>query len=391
LWQKLIGHAVKPRVSKQHPEEMGPLATILSAGVWFYVLCLVVETARKVRYRDRQRRNGCQSPPGIEQSPFLFGADWVVGFYRASRNGCGLRHHRREHERFGHTFSMDLFGSTVLHTADPENIKHVLSLQFANFDLGPNRRRAFSPFLGSGIFTADGEAWSHARRSIKPRFSKQDLVSAIPGLEERTRRFLSSLPRDASVFDVQPLLFQLSMDISTEFLFGASTAGHKLPSQFSTAFEAAQAGMALRIRLGSLMDLITSRQFHRSCSLVHRFVDEYIASSLSSSESEGEEKSFLTEMARNCSSTSQLRDHVLNLLVAGRDTTAGLMSIALFALSRHSHVWDKLQTEIAGLNGLPPGFGDLKNMKYLSWVIKESRYMSPWSPPSSGRDLQLTQ
>ena len=268
--------------------------------------------------------------------------------------------------------------------SEPENIKALLSTQFDDFELGEKRYRAFSPLLGNGIFTADGEAWRHSRDMLRPNFTRMQLDDSLADLEDHFQRLRTHLPADDRTVDLQPLFFKLSMDVSTQFLFGLSSDSLlDKPSTnldgFSNAFEEALRGISFRIRLRHLNGIYTSKKFLRACSLVHRCVDQLIGNALRerkkpSGPAHTENKAtycFLSELNSQVSDQTSLRDHAVNVLVAGRDGTAGLMSLAFFLLSRNPIVLEKLRSEIAMLGKQYPTFGQLKNMIYLQNILKE--------------------
>jgi cytochrome P450 len=89
---------------------------------------------------------------------------------------------------------------------------------------------------------------------------------------------------------------------------------------------------------------------------------------------------FLYELSKQKLDSKVLTDQLLNILLAGRDTTASLLSITFFILARRPDVWTKLRTEVLELEGRKPSFEDLKSMTYLTWVLNESKsstYMDP--------------
>ena len=47
----------------------------------------------------------------------------------------------------------------VIFTADPENIKAILTTQFADYGKGEPFHRDWKEFLGDSIFTTDGQQW----------------------------------------------------------------------------------------------------------------------------------------------------------------------------------------------------------------------------------------
>lgn len=74
---------------------------------------------------------------------------------------------------------------------------------------------------------------------------------------------------------------------------------------------------------------------------------------------------FIRELAHVTKDRKVLRDQVLNVLLAGRDTTANLLGNLFFVLTRHKTVWNKLRAEINKLNRKLPSYEMLKGMKYL--------------------------
>lgn len=191
--------------------------------------------------------------------------------------------------------------------------------------------------------------------------------------------------------DLQPLFFNMSLDSATEFLFGESVNSQlsekgSEAEKFSHAFDFAQGQLMSRHRLGRLAEWIPDREFEEACRTVHAFCDGYVAKTLRAREAEekisGQEKSggkeryiFLNEIAKATKDPRQLRDEMLNVLLAGRDTTAGLLSNTFHALARHPKVWQRLKAEVDTLEGRLPDYECLKNMQYLKWVLNEGEHI----------------
>lgn len=83
---------------------------------------------------------------------------------------------------------------------------------------------------------------------------------------------------------------------------------------------------------------------------------------------------FLYELSKRTLDKTELTDQLLNILLAGRDTTASLLSITFFTMARRPEIWKKLREEILTLGGRKPSFEDLKSMTYLTWVLNESKH-----------------
>jgi cytochrome P450 len=70
-------------------------------------------------------------------------------------------------------------------------------------------------------------------------------------------------------------------------------------------------------------------------------------------------------------------------LLAGRDTTASLLTNVWFILAKRPDIWKRLQAEIATLDGAEPDFEQLKNLKYLKALMNESLRLHPVVPANS--------
>lgn len=147
---------------------------------------------------------------------------------------------------------------------------------------------------------------------------------------------MAHLPDDG-VIDLQPLFFSLTLDTTTALLFGSSAYSLRANIDqdndnkiFAESFNIAQEGLAKRFRIAPWHCLYNPRELRQACSNVHSFVDHYIAK-LRKEEACFDDKSygFISQVAKESESDEGLRDQLLNVLLAGRDTTACCMSWTL--------------------------------------------------------------
>lgn len=193
----------------------------------------------------------------------------------------------------------------------------------------------FFPLLGDGIFTQEGTAWKHSRELLRKQFvriqyQKSDLF------REHIDNLLACLPASEGVVDLQPLFFRLTLDTTTDLLLGKSvhslcddSEGATADLAFTESFNTAQAGLAKRFRIAPWHFFYKTRSFQRACSFVHRFVDDYVRSHDTEQRSYGgaeETTGFISQVAQESSSSVMVRDQLINVLLAGRDTTACCLS-----------------------------------------------------------------
>ena len=115
------------------------------------------------------------------------------------------------------------------------------------------------------------------------------------------------------------------------------------------------------------------------------FADELINKALSNRHLASEKSTkepgrvtFLSQLAAETTNRVEIRSELLNLLLAGRDTTATLMANVFFELSRRPEIQSRLRREIdTNIGADLPTFEGIKSMKYLRAVLNESLRTHP--------------
>lgn len=180
-----------------------------------------------------------------------------------------------------------------------------------------------------------------------------------------------------------------TMDTATDFLLGQST--HVLdPAQSSQAeadfvenYSKCCVESMRKMVLGPLAFVSINRSASqarvRAWAYVERFVQTAIdlrqSGKVNDAPSDGVDEvqyNFLRELARDTDDKDVLRDQIMNILLASRDTTASLLSNLFFELSRRPEVYRRLQMEVEDhFHGELPTEAGLKDMKFLKWCINE--------------------
>jgi cytochrome P450 len=139
----------------------------------------------------------------------------------------------------------------VIFTADPENIKAILTTQFAEYGKGEQFHKEWEPFLGDGIFTTDGAQWHNARQLIRPMFVRER-VGDLDLFERHVQKMISLAgPGDSRMVRMDELVFRFSLDAATDFLLGDSVGSlEDHTSEFVAAFNEVQRVQALKARAG---------------------------------------------------------------------------------------------------------------------------------------------
>ncbi|KAL4910011.1 hypothetical protein BDW74DRAFT_46676 [Aspergillus multicolor] len=383
---------------------------------WILYVLLALVAVRKcattLSAHRHRKVHGLHLAHPLNQTENILGLTLFRCMQQNAKDGVSLQSHHESTKTDGPTCSAVLLGKSFISTSDPANIKAILATKFADFNLG-ERSDAFRPFLGHGIFTEDGNERERSRALIRPSFSKAQF-SELPIIEEHVKNLLARIPEKGETVDLQQLFFNFTLDSATHSLLGRPVGFQLSPSgsdaeKFSKAFDDAQAYLQVRAKLGPFRGLVRNKAFDEDCRVVHKAVDAYVSEALSQrmnlapgsfskdDESEKERYDLLSELASSLSDGVQIRNELLNVLLAARDTTASLLSSVFFMLARHPKVWKRLEREVLDEFGLAPrspeqGLGQgqeqcplptytqLREMKYVRAILNEALRLFPPVP-----------
>ncbi|KAI3321732.1 cytochrome P450 alkane hydroxylase [Xylariaceae sp. AK1471] len=342
------------------------------------------------------REHGCLPPPLLQNQRPL-GLDRLEQIFRAEAESRLMELFLFHFRRTGYTLKQIFLLTPAYGTVDPANLEAIFSTKFSDWSFGPRRAITF-PMFGDGIFTQEGEAWKHSRDILRPQLVHSQYEDLQP-FREPIEDLLQALPQAGGVVDLQPLFFRLTLDVATAFLFGKSI--HSLRAlendsrelAFARAFDTAQSYIAPRFRLSDMYWLIGGRKWRDACTEVHMFADQIIDQNLSTAESQTDEAyGFLKTVAGTCPDRASLRGQIINLLAAGRDTTACLLSWTFFLLVRHPSVMEKLRSEISVLDVKEEELrrADLRNLHYLQNILKETLRLYPSVPVNTRTSVKTT-
>ncbi|KAK1651961.1 hypothetical protein QYE76_069766 [Lolium multiflorum] len=295
-------------------------------------------------------------------------------------------------------------------TANPANVEHVLRASFDNYPKGPRFASTLHDFLGRGILNADGETWRAQRKAASYEFSTRSLRAFVAQSvhSELHGRLLPLLRRAVSSgrqIDLQDTLERFAFDNICRVAFDHDP--HQLPDEvgdgaypeaaiasgrFADAFRDAANISAGRFRyavpgfwkIKKALNLGSERRLRESVAMVHGYADRIIRSRREEM-SIGCEKHdllsrFMASQGDSCTDAI-LRDMVISVLLAGRETTSSALTWFFWQLSSRPDVERRIRDEVAAARARRAqrdwgnaGFDleELREMHYLHAAITES-------------------
>ncbi len=407
------------------------ISTVLSAFALAFLACV---RPRRVKRNERRRiereavRRKCKPAPVMPYKGFL-GLGRLREGLRATREGRGPQYVieaiNAEMGEHIHTVVVPIFDYELVVSRDPIVIHTVLSNAASDWDISEHRAESWKPLVGNGIFTSRGAEWKHSRSLIRPQFA-MDQINDIDMFERHVQHLFEVIDerwdqnldtKRTDIFDLQPLFYNLTLDIVTEMLFGYSVhsqspsqrtqlpivPGYKTPDRANIGkhMDAGKAWVETRGALWKYRWLLPSWQFNRHCAAVHEYAEYFVQLRLQRGDKylegldqhrkvdgNGERFVLLHELAKVTQDPEELRSQPLNVLTAGRDTTAALLGWMFYLLARHPEVLEQLREEVLSLFGrYIPGspvqveFKQLRdNMPYMQAVINETLRVAPVVP-----------
>ncbi|NP_001072667.1 cytochrome P450 family 4 subfamily V member 2, gene 2 [Xenopus tropicalis] len=277
------------------------------------------------------------------------------------------------------------------------------------------------PWLGKGLLTSTGEKWRSRRKMITPTFHFAILSEFLEVMNEQSKILVEKLQThvDGESFDCFMDVTLCALDIISE-----TAMGRKIQAQSNRDSEYVQA-------IYKMSDIIQRRQkmpwlwldflyahlrdgkeHDKNLKILHSFTDKAILERAEELKKMGEQKkehcdsdpesdkpkkrsAFLdmllmaTDDAGNKMSYMDIREEVDTFMFEGHDTTAAALNWSLFLLGSHPEAQRQVHKEldeVFGKSDRPVTMDDLKKLRYLEAVIKESLRIYP-SVPLFGRTV----
>ncbi|KAH6980566.1 cytochrome P450 [Ilyonectria destructans] len=380
-----------------------------SASTLFTIAYMLLLLFARFHEHIRVKRLGSYAPCIKTRVPF--GLDFLAASIKATLTRQNYTYWRDTFFQNATLWTTEVrvLNERVIFTADPENIRALLATQFGDFGKGDQFRDAWGDFLGDSIFTQDGPRWHDSRQLIRHYFAS-NRISDLSRFESHVDTLLQviehggpldSLGPSAHVHrvggegvDMRDAFFRYTLDVTTSVLLGNDAESLRHQSQeFADAFDETQRLQNALVRATKLRPYIPKGYFWFNLRIVDDFVNRYVDRALQvcqadpgrvadKADQDGERFSFLDALASRTKDRKVLRDQIVSVLLAGRDTTASTLSWAMYELGRRPEVVRRLRAEI--LETLPAGgqptYAQLKSMSCLEAIINETLRLYPAVP-----------
>ncbi|KAI8810653.1 cytochrome P450 [Cladochytrium replicatum] len=301
-------------------------------------------------------------------------------------------------EKRGMYYNTIPFSGIRFFLTTPEAVEFVLRTKFESFEKGADFRDRFHDVLGNGIFNSDGEQWRKQRKIASNIFNVNNFRDFVEKVFQREMgEFDTVLSRHAAqgtIIDLHDSFFRFTLDGFAQIAFSIELNSISAATQvpFALAFDRVQTAMADRFTwpFWKYTEWITKPNLKDDLDFIRKFGMDIVRKRREEVRNKSTvfKNSDILQMFLKYAedhdeiiTDEELADHVLNFVIAGRDTTAQALSWTFYLLAKNPEKVETLLEEIR-LSNLSafPSYEELKNLRYANAVFNETLRLYPSVP-----------
>ncbi len=268
----------------------------------------------------------------------------------------------------------------------PDSIRHILLTNYQNYTRTPAGIRMLRPVLGQGLLIAEGQAWTHQRRTLAPAFTPRATANLVPHMTAVLDETISKLrARNDGNIDLREAMQRMTLEIAGRTMFSFGMDHHAATLRNFIVEYGARLGrpyfldMLLPVSWPSPMDFARARFRKRWTA----FVAQLIKERREAGKKEGAPPRDLFDLMDEARdpvsgkgfSDEQLVDEVATMILAGHETTATALSWALYLLALDPETQEEVAAETQGQH--LDSIADIDRMKFTRAVIDETMRLYP--------------
>eukprot|EP00252_Welwitschia_mirabilis_P011872 TRINITY_DN2637_c0_g1_i1.p1 TRINITY_DN2637_c0_g1~~TRINITY_DN2637_c0_g1_i1.p1 ORF type:complete len:583 (-),score=116.08 TRINITY_DN2637_c0_g1_i1:230-1978(-) len=270
------------------------------------------------------------------------------------------------------------------------------------------------PIMGKGLIPADPETWKSRRKAIVPGFHAaflETMVKIFVACSERTISKLEAQLQDVKFsskryieVDMEAEFSSLALDIIGlsvfNYDFGSVTKESPIiKAVYGTLFEAEHRSTFYipywKFPLAKWL-VPRQRKFNEDLRLINKCLDDLIKRAKETRQEDDIEAlqerdyskvkdasllRFLVDMKGEDVDDRQLRDDLMTMLIAGHETTAAVLTWAVFMLAQNPEKLAKAQAEVDSVLACEkPTYDSIKKLQYVRLIIAEALRLYPQPP-----------
>src|SRR6201996_3262657 len=322
----------------------------------------------------------------------------VVGNMLSLDSSAPVQNLARLAKELGPIFWLDMMGAPIVIVSGHDLVEELSDeKRFARAWRGPLRRvRAIA---GDGLFTADTTEpnWSKAHNILMQPFGNRAMQSYHPSMVDIAEQLVKKWERlngDEEI-DVVHDMTALTLDTiglcGFDYRFNSFYRRDYHPFVASLVRSLETIMMIRGLPMENLWMKKRRRDLAEDVAFMNKMVDEIVAERRKSTDATDDKKDMLAAMMTGVDRATgeqlddvNIRYQINTFLIAGHETTSGLLSASIYALLKHPDVLKKAYEEVDRVLGpdleAKPTYQQVTQLTYITQILKESLRLWPPAP-----------
>ena len=281
---------------------------------------------------------------------------------------------------YGDIIMYEILNKKVYMINHPDYVKHVLQTNHKNYHKSPG----YKPLRllgGMGIFTNDGEEWLNSRRFYQPAFNHNAVKSYFDVVLKNTNELLADWQGKTEI-NASKEMSKITMNVICETLFSTRIDfGSDLWDDMTFALEwIGQRALRNPFVMPLSIPTKNNRRFKSSVANLNKVIYGIIADKKKQNNHPDDLLSRFMhpeEKGLKPMNDEALRDEMMTIFIAGHESSANVLSWALYSIAKHPEVQEKLQNELSKIDWDNFNYADLHNLEYCTQVLNETMRLYP--------------
>jgi cytochrome P450 len=293
--------------------------------------------------------------------------------------------------------ALRFMGLNLLLVNDPAAVRQVMVSEVEAFPKHPYTLWILEPLIGRAIFSVNGEEWAQQRRLVDQAFQVAQLQRVLPQMEGAVEALMVRLEAQVAgdlvagrSIDADAEMTLVTADVIVRTILSRPLEGAEAEAIFA-AFTRYQkrAGRALMLRFLRLSRRRLQGYLATHAAPIRAWIAAEIDSRLAAASPPGDDLLAALIAARDPDTGARfsrdgLVDQVCFLFLAGHETSASALGMAVYLLGCFPEVQQRLRAEVlevlgsrAGAPDQPLGFEDLRQLSYGAAIFNETLRLYP--------------
>ena len=305
-------------------------------------------------------------------------------------------------DEYGDSFKFKLANKNVIGISNTDLIHIILRERPEKYRRVSTIENVARELKVNGLLTSEGELWHRQRNITSKAFKSECLRQFFPAMQQIISRLFNrwnNFAINGKAIDVKKEWMLFTVDITTKFAFGYDiNLLQNESNSFQQHLEKQLPGFNRRVNAPfpywHYLKLPSDYALENSLVLIKEVINSFIVSARQRLKTGfGKESvqpsNFLEAILLSKDkdgtefSDEEIQGNIYNILMAGEDTTAHTLSWALYFMTEHPEVQNKMQKEadtILGNEGMPSDLESLGKLIFIEAVANETLRLKGAAP-----------